>query len=357
MESKSWPQALEQEYVEVREQMSSSLGDNNVVIIDHKKVSGISASFVNDQKKKDLQKQMNLEKTAIEEYRMELEEKGIKPLAILPEYILKMMLRGLPFYTFKSIDEKGSVNADLSKTMSFNTEGLVLLVFLAYSAILSFTGVGLYKLEVGHPGLGITITALGVISLLSGLFLNTSALLDLTADERLDRRNIKILSYTSPLVAYIYKRSRILNQKHFQEHIKKMLWPNNIDEGEGMFSRAKVRLELPEAPASVQQKLGLCAINNIKTYVIAHEDGFGVNYQSFKTTLDVYNDPLICADKIVTEKIEVQTKKKFEEKKLFTLVAIIDQYGEIPATEELVAEIKKRFPSVPEQLGLQICPN
>ena len=83
MESKSWPQALEQEYVEVREQMSSSLGDNNVVIIDHKKVSGISASFVNDQKKKDLQKQMNLEKTAIEEYRMELEEKGIKWIAQL----------------------------------------------------------------------------------------------------------------------------------------------------------------------------------------------------------------------------------------------------------------------------------
>ena len=363
MKTKTWTEELETEYLNTRNSMAQTLAEDNSVVFDKKKVSGIFSNFVNPERKEMLKNKLSVEKTAIEEYRSELEEKGIKPLVILPEYILKMMIKGLPFYTFKSIDNNGLVKGDLSNADKLNLTHKYwmygLPAFLIYTVGLIILAVEFLSPEGFITFGGWVLFSLAIVSFFCGVFA-------VTDEDIAIKKKIKILTYTNPLLGYAYKYCYDLERKHFQESGKKVLWPNNTDQGleDFYYNDEKVKLDLPDAPASVQQKLGLCAINNINTYIIAHENGFSVNYKSFKTALDAYNDPLVCANKVVTEDVEIETKtkkgkKKFEiqQKKVVTLVAIIDQYGNVPAEKQLVAEIKKRFPSIPEQLGLQVCPN
>ena len=323
---KSWIEELDNSYSQAIDSAIETLKDKEQktitrTVVEKVNVAGFEVEIEKniEEETKDVGKELIRQKNEMETFRQSLSRKGVSPLAVVPKKVFKKMIEELPFYTFKNINEKGEVKADVEtageKADFLPSEGVAAywlissLAFLVIGTVMGF-----------RVNFAFLISPISFISLIIIAFA-----IDSNADSKIMRLIITLGALSSPIFGLTHVLPKI-----FFFNVKKYLWPNKTDEG---IYGDWIKIILPKPSKEVNERLAICHMEGIKTYLVVHEKGFGVSSDEISQKYREKYDPLVVTD---------SSDGKY--------IAIIAQIGEIPEEKKLIEKIKKEFKSLPEEL-------
>ena len=329
---KSWVGELDNSYHQAIDSAIETLKDSEPkttirTVVEKVNVAGFEVEVEKkiEEETKDVGKELIQQKNEIESFRQSLSKKGINPLAVVPKKIFEKMIEGLPFYTFKNINEKGEVKADVNtageKRELIDEDGSARyfifssIVFFIVGIILGFTESHLFFIMPVSFAMFIAAVVITVV------YVN-----DESKIEKIKRILIATLgTLSSPIFGLTHVLPKI-----FFFNPKKYLWPNKTDEG---IYGDWIKIILPKPSKEVNDRLLICHKEGVKTYLVVHEKGFGVSSDEISQKYRENYDPLV-----VTESDDGK------------YIAVIAQVGEIPEEKKLIKRIKEGFKSLPEEL-------
>ena len=330
-QKKSWIEELDNSYNQAVDSAIKALKSNTPkttikteTVVEKVNVAGFEVEIKKKVKKKPVKarKLLTRQKNEMEMFRQSLKNKGLEPLAVIPKKVFKKMIEGLPFYTFKNINENGEVKADINtagEKRELLDEDKVARYFI-FSAIAFFAiGVGLAI----RNSLFFLTMPVSFVSLIIYV-----AYYDGEVEEDKIKRAITaiLISLSSP----IFGLTHILPKVFFFD-AKKYLWPDRTDET--IIGRNRIKIILPKISKEMNDRLAICHKEGIKTYLVVHEKGFGVSSDEISQKYQRNYDPLVVTD---------SDDGKY--------IAVIAQIGKIPEEKKLIEKIKKEFKSLPEEL-------
>ena len=136
-----WLIELTETYVNGRGEVINLLSNKKLQLKKTVHVAGLETSFLDSENSEIILDKLLKEQVEEEALRSKLEESGITPIAILPKNVFEDMIEGLPFYTFRNINEKGEVKASLSNytnPISGKIPGLLGIVSILVSLFATF---------------------------------------------------------------------------------------------------------------------------------------------------------------------------------------------------------------------------
>ena len=325
IDKQTWPSVLEKELDLARQEAINS----PTYSITHKgKISGIYFESTQEVAakpftEKELQQMENESKV-----RTMLNEKNLKVEAILPTDLFRKILEPHQFFTFKNIDENGSVPFDVKSTATL-ISNRSLTNYIAWVPVIIGTLFFLYG------GFIISENIIGAIfsSLIIG-FIGFIIMVWLT---------LTLFRHIEP---FFWKRVILKNKAA----MKKAMWPQKNDsdginqlknlteeevkalDGLEKLMVDRVKIIFPEAPKEIMQRLFDYKRAGYTMYTVAHEKAFDYHFTDaqIKAFSEIW-DPIIGID--------------FPE----NVTVIVGQYGEFDEEKELIASIKAQFNNFKEE--------
>jgi hypothetical protein len=276
---------------------------------------------------KALTEQLNI-KEIKEMLALKFSRKKLEYRAIVPNSLIKKMISGLPFYTFKTIDEEGKVKMTQENILNLSNNirpvvfaSMCLCNFMIGTLVFALFGNDLDS-SASHSLMYLTCGLLVVFCV--GKFFDTRL-----STEYEIIIFIMLLPGFYFVDFFITKHSR----NKLTKNAKKLIWPNMTDEDAkedtDQVKVIRVKINLPEAPLDVQKRLISWKNAGYNPYLIVHECAFSVVIDKEVIGAMVGKfDPIICVDEVVEGK---------------NSTIIIDLFGEIEEEKELLNRVEEYY--------------
>lgn len=265
---------------------------------------------------------------------------GVPPIAVLPKKVFFELIKSVPFYVFKSINEKGEVKADVENYVIRENQRMVPSFVILLLSLFAAFSYAIFHIE---GDLQTALLFLWVVWIIRAVLYVPfvlwiwgtpelafpSTFKGSSINEELENV-FNILGFISALPNFL-----ALHLNSFLEPIfipskakKNWLFPNKVDEGEG-----KAKIQLPPAPEEVKEILIKLHEMGIKVYPIVHEDAFKVVIEE--------DELRYWRDLVFQDPIPVSEEGNY--------IIVHTFYGENPEEGKLTEKVKRIASQVTEE--------